>query len=95
MPKPRRRGCLTSGYRLDLNQLMRHGLRAGAFRIRFGIEGPEGILSAHLSDAPHNWLRLQLPALLDQTFGLEWVPRNFGGGQWYLHCPLSGGRASC
>lgn len=93
MPRPRQRRYLESGYKLDLNHLIRNGMMTGSFRARLGPDGAEGLLSADLSEEGPNWLRLQLPGM-EQTFLLEWQRRHFGGRQWYLICPLSGRRAS-
>ena len=92
MPRPRRRRYLETGTKLDLNHLIRNGVTTGEFRARMGEDGAEGTLSADLSEGRHSWLRLQLPGL-DQTFGLEWQRRHFGGKQWYFLCPMSGHRA--
>ena len=91
-PRPRRRRYLETGTRLDLNHLIRNGVTTGEFRARMGEDGAECVLSADLSEGRHNWLRLQLPGL-DQTFGVEWQRRHFGGKQWYFLCPMSGHRA--
>ena len=93
MSRPRQRRYLETGTRLDLNHLIRNGVTTGEFRARMGEEGAEGVLSADLSEGRRNWLRLQLPGL-DQSFGLEWQRRHFGGKQWYFLCPMSGHRAS-
>ena len=93
MPRPRRRRYLETGTRLDLNHLIRNGVTTGEFRARMGEDGAECVLSADLSEGRHNWLRLQLSGL-DQTIGLEWQRRHFGGKQWYFLCPMSGHRAS-
>ena len=94
MPKPRKRNSLQSGYRLDLNALLRNGLKSGRSIVHFGNEGAIGTLTAYFSETSESWLHLQLPPNLDQTIGLVCSARPFGGVQWYMCCPLSGHRAS-
>lgn len=92
MPRPRQRGSLQSGYRLDLNHLLRNGLNSGRSIIALGTD--VGTVTAYFSEGSDGWLHLQLPPSLDQTIGLVCRPRRFGGVQWYMRCPLSGHRAS-
>jgi len=94
MPKPRKRNTLQSGYRLDLNHLLKNGLKSGRSIVRFGSEAVIGTLTTYFSDSAESWLHLQLPPSLDQTIGLVCSARPFGGVQWYMRCPLSGHRAS-
>jgi hypothetical protein len=95
MPRPRHRGCLQSCYRLDLNHLLRNGLKGGRSLIGFGGEqAVMGTLTAYFCETSSSWLHLQLPPDLDQTIGLVCSPRPFGGVQWYMRCPRSGHRAS-
>jgi hypothetical protein len=94
MPKPRKRNTLQSGPRLDLNHLLRKGLKSGRSIVRFGSEGAIGTLTTYFSETSESWLHLQLPPNLDQTIGLVCSARPFGGVQWYMRCPLSGHRAS-
>jgi hypothetical protein len=94
MPRPRQRGYLQSGHRLDLNHLLRSGLQGGRNVVGFGTEGAAGTITAYLSESSYSWLHLRLPPNLDQTIGLVCARRPFGGVQWYMCCPLSGHRAS-
>src|SRR5690349_21270221 len=93
MPRPRRRRSLEHGSVLDLNKLLRNGLRTGSVLIRAGDTGVVGKLSVDFTPSKPNWLRVQLPDL-DQTFELRCQPRRFGGEQWYLICPMTAYRAS-
>ena len=90
MPKPRKRNTLQSGYRLDLNYLLRNGLKSGRSIVRFGSEGAIGTLTTYFYESLEGWLHLQVPPSLDQTIGLVCSARPFGGVQWYMRCPLSG-----
>ncbi len=82
MPRVRERMGLDIGLRLDINNLIRGGLRTGACEVE--INGDEsaikGRLSAYLDDGPMHWVHLQFPSF-DQTIGLTRVARHFGGYQ--------------
>jgi hypothetical protein len=95
MPRARERMCLDIGLRLDINNLIRGGLRTGACEVE--INGDEsaikGRLSAYLDNGPMHWVQLQFSSF-DQTIGLIRVARHFGGFQWYFICPMTGDKAS-
>ena len=87
--------CLDIGLRLDINNLIRGGLRTGACEVEVKGDGSatKGRLSAYFDDGPMHWVHLQFPSF-DQTFALTRVARHFGGFQWYFICPRTGDKAS-
>jgi hypothetical protein len=103
MAKPRQRGCLEHGLKLDLNKLVREGL------VRPGVEvGPNiirwfysatgegiavGLITANMVGEWEGWLRVQIQNL-DQRIILVPRTRHFGGWQWYFMCPVMNRRAS-
>jgi hypothetical protein len=95
MPRARERTCLDFGLRLDINALMRAGLRTGAcdVEIKGQRSANKGRLSSYLDDGPMHWVHLQFPTF-DQTIGLTRVARHFGGFQCYFSCPMTGDKAS-
>jgi hypothetical protein len=94
MPKYRRRATLEAGRRLNINELIRLGLRSGQFNIAFPRDGALATLDVHMDQQGRSWLRVRLPPNVDQTFTLVPVRRPYGGCQWYFICTLSGYRAS-
>jgi hypothetical protein len=102
MPRPRKRVCLESGLKLDLNKLRRQGLvspgaKCGAC-IRWtntytGEEIAKGALTSNLEGNYEGWLRIQLGDL-EQTIILVPKPRHFGGYQWYFVCSVMNRYAS-
>jgi hypothetical protein len=95
MPRPRRRVCLESGLKLDLNKLMRQrcivpGARS-AWRSVWtnsytGEEIAVADLIAHMTPNEGR-LRIQMNDA-EQTIILTPRPRRFGGHQWYFVCPV-------
>jgi hypothetical protein len=94
MPTNRSRTTLEAGCRLDINKLIRRGLRSGQFNITFPRDGALATLDVHMDQQERSWLRVRLPPNVDQTFTLIPVRRPYGGCQWYFICTLSGYRAS-
>ena len=102
MPKSRRRVCLESGLKLDLNRLRRQGLvRAGANAhaiVRWtnpytGEEIAKGVITSNMEGKHEGWLRIQLGDL-NQMIILVPKPRHFGGYQGYFVCPVMNRYAS-
>jgi hypothetical protein len=95
MPRARERTCLDLGLRLDINELIRAGLRTGACEVEIKGAGStsKGRLSAYLDNGPMHWVHLQFSSF-DQTFALTRVARHFGGFQWYFCCPMTSDKAS-
>src|SRR5688572_3800396 len=95
MPRARERMSLDIGLRLDINNLIRGGLRTGACEVEIKGDGSatKGRLSAYLDNGPMHWVQLQFSSF-DQTIGLTRVARHFGGFQWYFCCPMTGDKAS-
>jgi hypothetical protein len=94
MARPRQRTWLDIGLRLDINCLLRAGLRSGLCKVRLG-DGRETVMDVHL-DEPRpwwGWLRLHFPGF-NQRIDLTAVARHFGGRQWYWLCPMTGEKAS-
>jgi hypothetical protein len=102
MPRSRRRVCLESGLKLDLNELRRQALVIPGAKqwsvIRWtntytGEEIANGVLTSNMEGKYEGWLRIQLGSL-DQTIILVPKPRHFGGYQWYFVCPVMNRYAS-
>ena len=95
MPRARQRRTLDNGHCLDINKLIRPGLRSGTFKALMAVDGSavEGELSVHMDDGPLRWMEFRFPGF-NHTIGLTKVPRPFGGCQWYFQCPMTGDRAS-
>lgn len=94
MARARQRAYLDRGIRLDINELIRGGIRSGNHRLDATIGGSasKGLLTVRMEE-PARFLRFQFQDF-DQTIGLTIVPRPFGGVQWYFFCPMMGDRAS-
>jgi hypothetical protein len=102
MPKPLQRVRLESGFKLDLNRLIRRGfIRPGVITGAVGIawtdkytgdEIASGLITADLSSI-EGWFRIQL-GRLDQRIMLTTRRRHFGGRQWYFVCPYTNRPAS-
>ena len=95
MPRARERMSLDIGLRLDINNLIRGGLRTGACEVKIKGDGSatKGRLSAYLDNGPMHWVQLQFSSF-DQTIGLIRGARHFGGFEWYFICPMTGDKAS-
>jgi hypothetical protein len=104
MSRPRKRGRLEDGLKLDLNKLLRQRLvRSGAacrstIHWNYCDSGKEivsGRLSSDMTAANSGWLRIEIDSLnIFQWIELVATPRHFGGVQWYCICPRTGRRAS-
>lgn len=102
MARNRQRACLQDGLFLNLPWLLRNGyvLRARQTPERpiswslsnFGIVA-SGLVCADLSHESFGWLKVMI-AETSQEIRLISQPRNFGGRQWYLVCPVTGRRVS-
>ena len=95
MPRARQRRTLDTGQRLDINKLMRAGLRSGTFKASMVVDGSpiEGELTICMDDGPLRRMEFRFPGF-NHTIGLTKVRRPFGGFQWYFFCPMTGDRAS-
>ena len=102
MSRPRRRACLESGLKLDLNRLIRQGVvRPGAIsefvyswtNNYTGEETARALVTANLIDQPEGWLRIR-NGESDQRIFLVPRSRRFGGHQWYFICPVTNRCAS-
>jgi hypothetical protein len=94
MARPRQRGCLDIGLRLDVNSLLRSGMK-GIHELRFS-NGKEAVIDVHMDEprSREGWLHFRSDGGVDQRIDLAAVPRHFGGRQWYWLCPMTGERAS-
>jgi hypothetical protein len=101
MPRPRSRACLQDGLKLDLNQFARQGfIKFGANIGARGISWSNprqgqiarGVISADMTD-PNAWFRIAMGCFV-QEIALVSRPRHFGGHQWFLVCPVTGGFAT-
>jgi hypothetical protein len=102
MARRRERIPLEHGLKLEVNSLVRQGLkRACPFvvgSITFSPRGAgeaaaTGIITLRFSNAASGSLSISLGSL-EQRIELVAVPRHFGGSQWYFVCPVLGRRAS-
>jgi hypothetical protein len=95
MPRERQRRTLDSGLCLDINKLIRDGLRSGTYSAHIAVHGSpiEGEFTIHMDDGPLRRMEFRFPGF-NHTIGLTKVPRPFGGCQWYFFCPMTGNRAS-
>jgi hypothetical protein len=95
MPRGRQRRTLDTGLCLDINKLIRAGLRNGTYKARIAVHGSpvEGELTICMDDGPLRRMEFRFPGF-NHTIGLTKVPRPFGGFQWYFFCPMTGDRAS-
>ena len=95
MPRLRERTYLDTGLRLDINKMVRSGLKTGTYELDVTIHGSsnKGVFRVHMDDGPLRWIQIQFRGF-EQTIGLTKVPRPFGGFQWYSFCPMTGDRAS-
>lgn len=102
VPRPRYRGCLQDGLKLDLNRLAQKGfIRFGANIGARGIswsnahrgEIASGVITADMTDPGHAWLRLVIARFVQQIT-LVSRPRQLGGRQSFFVCPVTGGLAS-
>ena len=93
MPRGRQRRTLDTGLCLDINELIRAGLRSGTHNARIAIHGSpvEGELTICMDDGPLRRMEFRFPGF-NHTIGLTKVPRPFGGFQWYFFCPMTGDR---
>ena len=80
MPRARERMSLDIGLRLDINNLIRGGLRTGACDVEIKGDGSatKGRLSAYLDNGPMHWVQLQFSSF-DQSIGLTRVARTLEG----------------
>lgn len=101
MSRPRQRVCLQDGLKLDLNRLIRDGLRRrdgfGRILIRWSHPYWDGIttasIAADLTGGRHGWLEVEIGGH-GQRINLIACPRPYGGRQWYFVCPMTSRRAS-
>jgi hypothetical protein len=94
MGRPRQRGCLDIGIRLDINSLLRSGMKeVGVHDLRFS-NGKKAVIDVHLGEPRSSWLHYRSAGGVDQRIDLAAVPTHFGGRQWYWLCPMTGERAS-
>ena len=63
MPRARQCRTLDTGPRLDINELIRAGLRSGTFKARMAVDGSpvEGELVVHMDDGPLRWMEFRFP----------------------------------
>ena len=96
MPRRRRRVCLESGLKLDINNLVRQGsVVPGAcsachmfWRNSYsGEETASATITANMMSKHEGYLRIQIQGL-EQMIILTPRPRGFGGNQWYFMCPF-------
>ena len=95
MPRVRQRRTLDTGLCLDINKLIRPGLRNGTYKARIAVHGSpvEGELTICMDDGPLRRMEFRFPGF-NHTIGMTKVARPFGGFQWYFFCPMTGDRAS-
>ncbi|MFZ0239683.1 MAG: hypothetical protein WAL37_20355 [Xanthobacteraceae bacterium] len=96
MPRPLQRVRLESGFKLNLNSLVRRGfIKPGALTGPVGIAWTDGCtgqqiasgsITADMSGEQNGSLRIRL-GRLDQLIGLVARRRHFGGRQWFFMCP--------
>jgi hypothetical protein len=97
MARSRQRSRLESGFKIDLNELVRQRLLLTECRIRpcrwcwtntyTGEEAATALISGDVGPQ-QGWLRIQLGSL-DQFVDLVCQTRHFGGRQWYFECPVT------
>ena len=96
MPRPRQRVCLESGFKLDLNILMRQGAvvpgACSAFHMCWtnsytGEETARAVITANMMSKHEGRLRIQMGDM-EQTIFLVPRSRRLGGHQWYFICPV-------
>ena len=97
MPRPRQRGCLEAGLKLDINKLARAGMLQPEARVSFSYSWTNNftgecfataLLTAQLQTERAGWFRIQMDDL-DQWIDLVAQPRHFGGWQWYFKSPIT------
>jgi len=95
MGRDRQRATLDAGIGLDLNKMIKQGfVRPGSRTVSRGCwtdaYGDEiaATITADLSGARSGTFRITFEGYC-QEFILESRGRNFGGRQWYWHCPKS------
>jgi hypothetical protein len=95
MPRVRQRRTLDTGLCLDINELIRAGLRHGTYTARITVHGSpiEGEFTVCMDDGPLCRMEFRFPGF-NHTIGITKVPRPFGGFQWYFLCPMTGDMAS-
>jgi hypothetical protein len=102
MSRARVRVCLQDGLKLDLNHLSRNGFikfgghvgtRGIAWRNSHQGEVASGVITADMTDPSNAWFRIAIGGFVQQIT-LVSRPRHFGGHQWFLVCPVTGGLAT-
>ena len=102
MPRPTSRCRLQSGFKLDINRLVRQGaIKPGAYRscsLKWTNsyteeETAKGTITAEMKGPDDGWFRIQIKGL-SQHIRLVARPRHYGGRQWYFICPYMNRRVS-
>ena len=84
---------LDSGACLDVNVMVRAGLRSGTCKLIL-TNGQRVSAELRVDHADRRgWLRFRLRSCA-QAIGLTAVVRYFGGRQWYWLCPMTGDRCT-
>jgi hypothetical protein len=93
MPRPLKRASFDDGIRLDINEMLRAGVKSGRqYNLRL-TDGQEARVELDMGPGSTGCFRFQ-GAGIDQTIALTAVRRHFGGRQWYWVCPRTNVRAS-
>jgi hypothetical protein len=87
MARPRQRGCLDVGFCLDINFLLRSGMKVGIHKLRFS-NGKEAVIDVHM-DEPRSqlgWLQFRSEIGVDQI-RLSRCPKTFRRAPMVLALP--------